>query len=97
MTIHTIGAREARLAAIAIGTADWLPLTAAPTFAVMAAVTGVLGGGVPDVLCAHDASPLGGMAAMYMLMSAFHVVHWLKLIAGRRGGGMGRPMMSACT
>ena len=83
MTTHAIGTREDRLAAAAFGAADWLHLAAAPTFAIMALLS-VLGGGVPDALCAHDASPLSGMVWMYMLMSAFHSAPWLKLISGRR-------------
>ena len=64
--------------------ADWLCLAAAPTFAVMALLTGVYGGGAPDVLCtAQGASPLGGMVPMYLLMSAFHAAPWLKLITRR--------------
>jgi hypothetical protein len=89
MTTHTIGTREDRLAAVAVGAADWLRLAAAPTFAAMAALTCVLGGGVPDVLCAHDASPLNGMAGMYVLMSAFHLAPWLKLVSGRRSEASG--------
>jgi hypothetical protein len=71
--------------AAALGAADWLCLAAAPTFAIMALLTG-LGGGSPDMLCsaAPDASPLSGMVPMYLLMSAFHSTPWLKLIAGRR-------------
>src|SRR5581483_6893275 len=34
----------------------------------------------------HDASPLGGMALMYALMSVFHAAPWLKLISSRRTG-----------
>jgi len=66
-----------------LGIAGWLSLAAAPTFAVMALLTGVLGGGAPDMLCsaAHGASPLSGMVPMYLLMSAFHSAPWLKLIA----------------
>ena len=60
--------------------ADWLSLAAAPTFAIMALLTGVLGG---DMLCSA-ASPLSGMVPMYALMSAFHSAPWLKLIAGKR-------------
>jgi hypothetical protein len=67
-----------------IGAADWLYLAAAPTFAIMALLTGVLDGGSPDALCsAAGASPLGGMVPMYLLMSVFHSAPWLKLIAGR--------------
>ena len=74
--------------ATALGAADLLCLAAAPTFAVMALLTGALGGGRPDMLCsaAQDAAPLNGMAAMYLLMSAFHSAPWLKLAAGRRSG-----------
>jgi len=69
------------------GAADWLGLAAAPTFALMALLTGVLGG-PPDVLCAalHGAGPLSGMVPMYVLMSGFHLGPWLKLIFGRRSG-----------
>ena len=71
--------------AAALGAADWLCLAAAPTFAIMALLRGVLGGGSPDMLCsaAQDASPLSGMVPMYVLMSAFHLAPWLKLISRR--------------
>ena len=62
-----------------------LSLAAAPTFAMMALLTGVLGGGSPDALCSvASASPLGGMVPMYLLMSAFHLSPWLKLLSSRR-------------
>jgi len=69
----------------ALGAAGWLSLAAAPTFAIMALLTG-LGGGPPDMLCtaAHEASPLSGMVPMYLLMSGFHSASWLKLISSRR-------------
>jgi hypothetical protein len=35
------------------------------------------------------ASPLGGMVPMYLLMSAFHLAPWLKLISRRRIGTCG--------
>ena len=63
--------------------AEWLSLAAAPTFAIMALLTGVLGEGAPAILCSHGASPLSSMAAMYWLMSAFHLTPWLKLVSGR--------------
>jgi hypothetical protein len=64
--------------------ADWLCLAATPTFAIMALLTVLLGGGTPDIFCsaAHGASPLSGMVAMYLLMSVFHSAPWLKLIFG---------------
>ena len=53
--------------------ADWLGLAAAPTFAIMALLTGIPGG-PPEVLClaAGHLSLLSGMTPMYLLMSAFH-------------------------
>ena len=67
------------------GAADWLCLAAAPTFAIMALLTGALGGGAADMLClAAHASPLSGMVPMYLLMSAFHSTPWLKLLCSRR-------------
>ncbi len=66
----------------ASGAASFLYLAAAPTFAIMAVLT-ALGAG-SDALCATArASSLGGMVPMYLLMSAFHLAPWLKLIAGR--------------
>jgi hypothetical protein len=68
------------------GAADFLALAAAPTFAVMALLTGVVGGPA-DALCSFaGSSHLGGMVPMYLLMSAFHLAPWLKLIARRRSG-----------
>lgn len=74
--------------AAVLGAADRLSLAAAPTFAIMALLTGALGGGPPDILCsgAHDASPLTGMVPMYLLMTAFHSAPWLKRISSRRSG-----------
>jgi hypothetical protein len=64
------------------GADRWLSLAAAPTFAIMALLSAIPGGGAPDVLCsAAGASPLGGMIPMYLLMSAFHSAPWLRLIA----------------
>jgi hypothetical protein len=68
--------------AAAKAAANFLHFAAAPTFAIMALVTGVLGGGPMDVLCS-GASSIGGMVPMYLLMSAFHSAPWLRLIAGR--------------
>jgi predicted lipase len=71
--------------AAALRAVDWLYLAAAPTFAIMALLTGALGS-QPDVLCsaAGHTSPLSGMIPMYLLMSAFHSPPWLKLISSRR-------------
>lgn len=66
----------------------WLRLAAAPTFAVMALLCGLSGGGQADILCltADHAAPLTGMTAMYALMSAFHLPPWLALMLRRRRG-----------
>ncbi|WP_441242228.1 hypothetical protein [Tardiphaga sp. 768_D3_N2_1] len=73
--------RMARLAPAA----DWLCLAAAPAFALMALLTGVLDGSAPDLLCSTShSSPWSGMAVMYAFMSLFHTVPWLRLISGRR-------------
>ena len=71
--------------AAVIGAANFLYLAAAPTFAIMALLTAVVGGGSLDALCS-GASPLSGMVPMYLLMSAFHLAPWLKLISHRRNG-----------
>jgi len=75
--------------AAAFGAADLLSFAAAPTFAAMALLTGVFGGGPMDMLCSatHGASPMNGMVSMYLLMSAFHLAPWMRLISGRRGAG----------
>ncbi len=86
MTDDKPGIRDGRLVGAALGAADWLSLAAAPTFAIMALLTGVFGGGQPNIFCsaAEHMSPLNGMVPMYLLMSAFHLAPWLKLISSRR-------------
>jgi hypothetical protein len=63
--------------------ADVLSLAAAPTFALMAVVTGIVDSGTPQMWCsaATHMSPLTGMVPMYALMSAFHVAPWMKLVS----------------
>lgn len=61
------------------GLADWLCLAAAPTFAAMALVNAAYDG--RDMTCMAGASALGGMAPMYLLMAAFHLAPWLRLMA----------------
>jgi hypothetical protein len=79
----TVGRESTHAAAAAV---QVLSLAAAPTFAVMALLTGVLDVGPPGAFCppTQHASPLNGMAVMYALMSAFHSTSWLKLISRRR-------------
>lgn len=77
----------ARAATACLGAVDWLCLAAAPTFAIMALLTAVFGA-PPDILCAatpHGAG-FGGMTPMYLLMSAFHLPPWLRLMSSRRRG-----------
>jgi len=73
-------------ATAALGIAKWLSLAAAPTFAIMALLTAAFGGSDMACMAAPDASPLAGMIPMYLLMSAFHLAPWLKLVASRRSG-----------
>ena len=78
---------------VAFQAADWLSLAAAPTFAVMAVVTGILDGGAHQMACsaAMYMSPLTGMVPMYALMSAFHLTPWLRLISHWAKSRRGRP------
>lgn len=67
-----------------IHVSEWLSLAAAPTFALMAFVTGILDGrGAHQMACSGtmQMSPLSGMVPMYLLMSGFHFAPWLKLIS----------------
>jgi len=64
-----LGDETGRRHAAAPGAAGWLALAAAPTLAAMALLTYPRGAGM-DMMCSP--SPLGGMAPMYVLMSAFH-------------------------
>ena len=56
-----------------------LCLAAAPTFAAMALVNAAYDG--RDMTCMAGASALSGMAPMYLLMAAFHLAPWLRLMA----------------
>ena len=53
--------------------AAWLSLAASPTFAFMAWIAA--NGAQP--IC--SSGPVNGMTAMYLLMSLFHLPHWLPL------------------
>ncbi len=87
MTTRTLGTREDRLPAMALSAGDWLGFAAGPTFATMALLTGVSGGGPQDMCAAaHGASALTGMAAMYALMAVFHARPWLRLLRPRPAG-----------
>ena len=62
-----------------------LSLAATPTFAAMALLTAVHGDGMPDMICsaAGEGSLMTGMVPMYLLMSAFHLAPWLRLLSRR--------------
>lgn len=75
----------------ALRAADWLSWAAAPTFALMAVVTGIGESGGHQMWCsaATHMSPFTGMVPMYALMSAFHLTPWLRfasraVLAGAR-------------
>ena len=75
---------DARHRWLELGADRFLSLAAAPTFAVMALLSAITGGGALEEFCSRaGGSPFGGMIPMYLLMSAFHVTPWLKLISGR--------------
>ena len=65
---------------------DGLSLAAAPTCLAMAFASAVTGDDMGAMMRAHG-SPLGGMAAMYLLMGAFHSPAWLRLIGRVRSSG----------
>lgn len=75
--------------ALRVGVADGLCLAAAPTFAVMAVVSAVAEAGRAQAFCApaQNAWPVDAMVLMYLLMSAFHLAPWLRLIGSRRAQG----------
>lgn len=64
--------------------AGWLAFAASPTFTVMAWLA--LIDPHTSAFCSSRSAilPIGGMAAMYLLMSLFHLSPWLKLASGRR-------------
>jgi hypothetical protein len=74
----------------------WLSMAAAPTFATMALLTSIHGESMPDMLCsaAQGTSLLTGMAAMYVLMSAFHLAPWLRLLPRCRRSGAGQMLIA---
>ena len=90
MTIQAIGTRG-KGPADAHGVGDLLCLAPAPTFAIMALLTILLGANSMESLCsAGHGFPLSGMVSMYLLMSAFHSAPWLKLISSRQSADRSR-------
>ncbi|WP_104668315.1 hypothetical protein [Ensifer adhaerens] len=75
------GERDGRMPSPTRWVAAALALAAAPTFALMAVLTSA-----DPMLCGGtEQTAIGGMTAMYLLMGAFHLQPWLKLIDIRRG------------
>ena len=83
MIRRRIGTREDWVVVAVLSFADRLRLAAAPTYVFMAVFTGIFGESPMDRLgmAVHHTSPLSGMVSMYMLMSVFHAIPWLMLIA----------------
>ena len=82
-----VGARQGDLdrpgGAASLGAASWLSLAAAPVFAIMALIT-VLQPVEPALLCGAGHAPsFAGMTTMYLLMAAFHLDPWLRMVASR--------------
>ena len=71
--------------AAGIPAASLLPLASTPTFVVMA-LWSALAGDPAEMMCGSGggAFHLNGMAAMYALMSVFHVSPWLTLLSNWR-------------
>jgi hypothetical protein len=67
-----------------LGAADWLSLAAAPTFIAMACATVFAERTQMTCIADQGAFPLTGMAMMYLLMGAFHLAPWLRLLGRRR-------------
>ena len=72
-----------RRGAASFGAADCLSLAAAPTFALMALLTAWANDDHAAALCTQAglSSPITGMIPMYLLMAAFHLAPWLRLMA----------------
>jgi len=92
MTTGTFADHAERRSKARLGAGDWIGLAAAPTFAVIALVTGLSDSGLRDALCGAalnaglGTGSFGGMAFMYLLMSVFHTAPWLRLVARWRNG-----------
>lgn len=67
----------------ALGIADWLCLAAAPTFAGMALLTAFSPGTQMSCSSMQETFAFDGMVTMYLIMSAFHLPPWLRLVSGR--------------
>jgi hypothetical protein len=79
MTTSAAERQSARVSEVHCAT-GWLALAASPVFALMAWITANDSGAM--TLCSAGSSmlPIGGMPAMYLLMSLFHLPAWLELL-----------------
>lgn len=60
---------------------NWLALAAAPTFALMALLNAAAPVDPAAVICGSaGVSPMHGMPIMYLLMSAFHLRPWMRVV-----------------
>ncbi len=82
MTTIVAHAETSERASPECGAAGWLACAAAPTFALMAWIATNSPVPAPSCSSGHTMPPMGGMAAMYLLMSLFHLPPWLKLASG---------------
>lgn len=88
MAAHSLTPRT--MSRAAMGKAAWLAnllcLAAAPCFALMALLSAIGSGGA-DPMCSASANGpgfhAGGMGAMYLMMSAFHLPPWLRKLRQR--------------
>ena len=83
MTIRTVTDKVASPPGPTIYAVDRLGLAATPTFALMAWISAI---GSPDMMMCSAASafvPVNDMALMYVLMSLFHLLPWMKLLSIR--------------
>ena len=80
MAAHWLDSRA--MVRAAAGKAAWLAnllcLAAAPSFALMALLSAIGGGADPICAAGGPGFHAGGMGAMYLMMSAFHLPPWLR-------------------
>ena len=65
--------------------ARFLPVVTAPVFVLMAITTVLFDTSQANAICLAPGSstPINGMVVMYLLMAAFHLSPWLRLVARR--------------
>lgn len=81
MTMCTATEKVASSPKPAVDAAGRLGLAAAPTFALMAGISAVDSPGMTMCTAASAFVPINDMALMYVLMSLFHLLPWMKLLS----------------